>query len=121
MSLDQFIKNVNNAKITQGEQGRPHRIGCVDYKSTLNLRELSQNLEPKMIRQIVIEFPNGLETYKSIGEFVESNRFNVKDVYFYDRPSSNELLKTIEELTKQIAEMKAAQTNQQQQQQKSGW
>jgi hypothetical protein len=107
MSLEKYIANVSNAKVTAGEQGRPHRIGCVDYKGTLKLSEIAKNVEGKFVRQVVLEFPAGISAYETVGKFVSENKLNIKDVYFYDRPSTNELQETITRLLAEVERLKA--------------
>ena len=107
MSLEKYIANVSNAKVTAGEQGRPHRIGCVDYKGTLKLSEIANNVEGKFVRQVVLEFPAGISAYETVGKFVSENKLNIKDVYFYDRPSTNELQETITRLLAEVERLKA--------------
>lgn len=100
--------NVQNAKITAGESGRPHRVGCIDYKASIKLSELQKNLDPNFVRQMTIEF-DGFN-YSNIGEFFAKNKIKVKDVYFYDRPSSSQQLTEanaqIEALKQQIEALK---------------
>jgi uncharacterized small protein (DUF1192 family) len=110
MSLEKYIANVSNAKVTAGEQGRPHRIGCVDYKGTLKLSEIAKNVEGKFVRQVVLEFPAGISAYETVGKFVSENKLNIKDVYFYDRPSTNELQETITRLLAEVERLKANST-----------
>jgi hypothetical protein len=107
MSLEKYIANVSNAKVIAGEQGRPHRIGCLDYKGTLKLSEIAKNVEGKFVRQVVLEFPAGISTYETVGKFVADNKLNIKDVYFYDRPSTNELQETIARLLAEVERLKA--------------
>jgi hypothetical protein len=110
MSLEKYIANVQNAKVVAGESGRPHRIGCIDYKGTLKLSEIAQNVESKFVRQVVIEFPAGIQNYETVGKFVAENKLNIKDVYFYDRPSSAELQETISALLAEVERLKANST-----------
>ncbi len=111
MSNEKFIKNVDNANFTAGTSGRPNRIGLVDYTKSLSLKQLSANLEPKMIRQVMLSFPNGMQSFNELGNFIVANGVELKDVYFYDRPSSNELLQTIESLKKEIETLKSQSQN----------